>query len=1227
MLTKELRNLLLTGRPFATVARQRIVTKIWRTFGWGLASLVAVAGLGIVANVSRAGIFQADDDRQRVTTPNFRQAEQYSSTYLRQFVYSTSVTPNWIDKTDEFWYSYKTAAGTKYWRVNPENGTRLPLFDHVKLAGQLSTLSRQAVEPNQLSLTRLEVSAKDDNLKFVVEQIQYEYALKSQELKKLGPAPPAPFGGGRRPPGQREQQDQQQQDQQQDQRQQDQQQDRQQEERQQEERQQEERQQEEQRDNEQRRERGQQERGERPGDANPPGPNDAHRNFSPDRKSYVFAKGHNLYLVRVPEEPTPTTEPPKTDPPPALTEQTNEVIKEEIKEETKEETKDGTKVEIKEGTEVDGPRLEPNEASSTGFWNLRQASAQESQTQETQTQTQETQTQETNQEQGKQEEVKQEETKQEQEKQVEKQEETKQEQVQQEEVKQDEIKQEEIKQEHEKQEETKQEEVKQDGQQQNTETTEQKTQESEKPVDEATAGPKVDPKWDELAVQITTDGADKYSFAGRSGRRGAPQEIKEDALSRPNITWSKDSQKFYVSRSDSRGVNDLWVINSLATPRPALETYSYPMPGEEAVRKSELYWFQLGQTALTRIAPRWKDEFYSDIRFSETHDSIRFLRRDRLLRNVEYCALELANGQIKSIFEEGFEKSTIAPKAIRFLKNNEEMIWWSERSGWGHFYLYDNQGQLKNAITSGTFFADRLVDLDEENRILYFTALGREPGENLNYSHLYSIRLDGGDLKLLNPGDANHTAILSPSKKYLVDNFSRVDLAPCSVLRNSDGVEVLKLEECDLSRLEQVGFRMPETFVVKASDGVTDLFGNMYKPFNFDPNKKYPIITYVYPGPQQEGTRHTFTATAGEQQLAQIGFIVIQVGHRGGTPGRSKAYASYGYFNLRDYALADKKAAIEQLAQRFPYIDIERVGMYGHSGGGFMTAAALMVPPYNDFFKAGFSTAGNHDNNIYNNSWSERWHGLREVPVEQTADSGTNRQTERGQSQSGPSDLQAILDVQPEDFFFDYEMATDEDPWSFEQRLWGDHEPLPLWLQEEQQEQQKQEQEQQEQQQQQQQQVQQEQTEQQAGRDQQRRRGRGRGSRQGEQQEQTENQLNDEKQQDEQVDGQKQEEQGKQENQESKAEQKTRFEIKVPTNAELAANLKHHLFLVHGELDNNVHPANTLRLVDALIKANKKFDMLYLPGTRHGFGAYQPYVTQRMFEFFADRLMLDYETK
>src|SRR5439155_5186288 len=216
--------------------------------------------------------------------------------------------------------------------------------------------------------------------------------------------------------------------------------------------------------------------------------------------------------------------------------------------------------------------------------------------------------------------------------------------------------------------------------------------------------------------------------------------------------------------------------------------------------------------------------------------------------------------------------------------------------------------------------------------------------------------------------------------QFLVDNASRVEMAPNSVVRDANGQLVMELEKDDLSRLTETGWKMPETFVVKAADGVTDLYGNLWKPFDFDPKKKYPIIAHVYPGPQMELVTNAFTPMAVEQQLAQLGLIVIQVGRRGGAPGRSKAYASYGYFNLRDYGLADKKTAIEQLAARCPFIDIDKVGIYGHSGGAFMSAAAPLQKPYNEFFKVAVASAGNHDNNVYNNSWAERYHGMKELP-------------------------------------------------------------------------------------------------------------------------------------------------------------------------------------------------------------------------------------------------------
>src|SRR5262249_19473786 len=207
------------------------------------------------------------------------------------------------------------------------------------------------------------------------------------------------------------------------------------------------------------------------------------------------------------------------------------------------------------------------------------------------------------------------------------------------------------------------------------------------------------------------------------------------------------------------------------------------------------------------------------------------------------------------------------------------------------------------------------------------------------------------------------------------------DHEPIAILRDDRGTPIMTLETTDLSRLKMAGWKMPETFSVKAADGMTDLYGNMWKPFDFDPAKKYPIIAHVYPGPQTEGVTYRFSAYSTTMQLAQLGFVVIQVGHRGGSPERSKAYHSFGYFNLRDYGLVDKKAAIDQLAARHAYIDLNRVGIYGYSGGGFMSAAAVLQAPYNDFFKAAVASAGNHDNNIYNDNWSERYHGMKEVAI------------------------------------------------------------------------------------------------------------------------------------------------------------------------------------------------------------------------------------------------------
>jgi len=627
-------------------------------------------------------------------------------------------------------------------------------------------------------------------------------------------------------------------------------------------------------------------------------------------------------------------------------------------------------------------------------------------------------------------------------------------------------------------------------------------------------------------IQLTKDGEKDYSFGSRdtinqfqqqqqqqqddddNQQQGGGQGNSQERRVRANVTWSTDSKTFYVQRMDSRKVKELFLVHSLSEPRPTLSTYKYAMPGDKDVTQMELHAFDPTKKALTKLpVEKWPDQRLMNIHFQEgVSDKLRFVRRDRLQRNLEFCEIELPTSKITPLVTETIENAYIESQNVRYLKPGGDFIWWSERTGWGHLYLYDDNGKLKNVITSGPYRANNIVDVDADKKRVWFASYGREENENPYYRHLYRVDLDGKNLTLLDPGDADHNSVLSADKKYVVDVASRTDMAPSAVVRDENGKVVMELEKADLSKLSETGWRMPETFKVKAADGVTDIYGNMWKPFDFDPKKKYPIIANVYPGPQTESVSAAFSAMATNQRLAQLGFIVIQIGNRGGNPARSNAYHSYGYYNLRDYGLADKKAGIEQLAARHSWVDVTRVGIYGHSGGGFMTAAALMLPPYNEFFKVGVSSAGNHDNNVYNQNWSEQHHGLRiGTGTAGTGTTGAAGGGNRGGGGGGPE-------------------GGDVFDWGFPD------EPQAAT---------------------------------------------------------------------------------------------TRFDIKVPTNAELAPNLKGHLLLVHGEVDNNVHHAGTVRLMNALIRANKRFDFLLMPGQAHGFGQMQPYFTQRMYEYFAEHLLGD----
>jgi len=596
---------------------------------------------------------------------------------------------------------------------------------------------------------------------------------------------------------------------------------------------------------------------------------------------------------------------------------------------------------------------------------------------------------------------------------------------------------------------------------------------------------------------ITTDGVQFYSWHFRTpGETNVDAEKNKKDRKPVFAVWSPDSKSFALKRTDERKVKDLWVINSIAEPRPTLETYKYWMPGETDAPRDEIYLFRMADKKPILIkTSRFKDQTLDVFRSTPlkknldddfmpslwlgNNSSFFLSRTSRDLKRIDICKVNVSSDTALAVIEERLNTYIeIIPPGL--VNGGKEIIEWSERDGWGHFYLYDGDGKLKNQITSGPYHCSSIMGIDEKKRVLYFSANGREnvatdkkgekqEKEDPYYLHLYKVNFDGSGLQLLNAGNYDNQFLMDDNQQYFVNNFSRVNTVPESNLINNEGKVVMKLETSDFSALMESGYKFPEIFKVKADDGITDLYGVMYKPFDFDASKKYPVIEYVYPGPQTESVNKAWGRGMDRiDRLAQLGFIVVTVGNRGGTPERSKWYHNYGYGDLRDYGLADKKTAIEQLANRYSFMDVNRVGIHGHSGGGFMSTAAMLVYP--DFFKVAVSNAGNHDNSIYNRWWSEKHNGVKE----EISDKGD-----------------------------------------------------------------------------------------------------------------------------------------------------TTFVYSIERNQDLAKNLKGRLLLIHGEIDNNVSPSNSIRVANGLIRANKRFEMLLLPTQRHAFGDMMEYWFWKTADHFSKYLLGD----
>ena len=586
-------------------------------------------------------------------------------------------------------------------------------------------------------------------------------------------------------------------------------------------------------------------------------------------------------------------------------------------------------------------------------------------------------------------------------------------------------------------------------------------------------------------TQLTTNGEKYYSWMQNDfGVTDDEAEKAKDRRRRADVSWSRDSKRFTAQRSDERKVGSLWVIKSTGNKRPQLETYKYEMPGEVNVGQPELGVYDLAAGKMVMVdAAAFKDQVmdvltgrqftYPDsdeprrsIWLAQNSDQVWLWRRSRDQHKVDVLVADAATGTVRVVIEERLN-TYVEHQRLELLKSGD-LLWWSERDGWAHLYRYSADGKVRNRLTEGPFSVGAIEGIDETRGIVYFDAHGKEKGEDPYFEHTYRVGLDGQGLALINPGDFDQRTSFGESNRYAVNNFSRVNTVPAASLHDATtGRKILDLEQADFSKLFEAGYRFPEPFTVKAADGVTDLYGVMYKPFDFDSTRRYPLVEYVYPGPQTESVAKAFSTSANEVALAQFGMVVITVGNRGGHPERSKWYHNFGYGDLRDYGLEDKKRAAEQLGDRFRYLDLDRVGIYGHSGGGFMSTAAMLVYP--DFFKVAVSSSGNHANDVYNQNWSEKHHGVKE--------------TVKGDSIT--------------------------------------------------------------------------------------------------------------------------------------------FEYSIEKNADLAANLKGHLLLTTGDIDNNVHPANTFRMADALIKANKRFDFFMFPGQRHGYGSMGDYWFWLRSEYFVRHLLGD----
>ena len=482
---------------------------------------------------------------------------------------------------------------------------------------------------------------------------------------------------------------------------------------------------------------------------------------------------------------------------------------------------------------------------------------------------------------------------------------------------------------------------------------------------------------------LTPDGIKNFGYAtDNAGWRQSKQPI---------LSWSPDSKKIATYQQDQRHVSSMYLVKTTVG-APELMEWKYPLPGDEDIIRIHRVIIDISEKEPRiiplKLAPDARrgtlcDDIsceggLDDISWSEDSEHLVFVSTSRDHKEAHVRFADSETGEVRDIFQEIVETQFESGQGTinwKYLSGTKEIIWYSERSDWGHLYLYDAEtGTLKHPITRGDFVVLRVVKIDQKKRVIYFIGGGKEDG-NPYYQYLYRVDFSGENLQLLSPEIGHHRISFSPDGRYFTDTYSQTDVPPVYEIRNIKGELMTVLEKTDISRLEATGWKAPTPFKVRSANKLWDLYGIMHTPGNMESGKKYPVILHIYPGPSGGSVRSFgFMAARGDSQaLTELGFVVVAL-EGSCNPGRCKSFHDACYGDMGENTLPDQISGLKQLAEKHGFLDLDRVGIWGHSGGGFATAAAMFRYP--DFFKVGIAESGNHDSRNYEDDWGERYIGL-----------------------------------------------------------------------------------------------------------------------------------------------------------------------------------------------------------------------------------------------------------